>query len=470
MHHIAVDLGAGSGRVIVGSIENGTLKLTEIHRFSNPQLKLDNVLYWNFLQLFQEIKEGIKLAVARFPAVESLAVDTWGVDFGLLDASGKLLGNPVCYRDARTSGILDYVFEKISKDNLYKIAGTQIMEINTAFQLLAMNETEDPQLAMASDLLFMPDLFNYFLTGKKANEYTIASTSNFLDAQTKKWSPEIMRALQIPEGIMNNIVMPGELLGTLTDNICSELETQPLNIYAVGSHDTASAAAITWQPGENTAFISSGTWSLLGMHLDKPILTTESLEADMTNEGGVNNKILYLKNITGLWLLQCAMKEWEEEGSTISYDDLLNGAAQIKSNVIINPDNAVFSKPDNMCDAIADYCENTNQKKPENKYEFVRIILDSLAYKYKDTLAQMQQTSGVAIEKIHIVGGGCRNNVLNQLTSDVTGLPVIAGPVEATAIGNIVTQAIAAGNIKDYHQAMEIISQSFDVQYFYPQK
>lgn len=470
MHHIAVDLGAGSGRVIVGSVENERLKLTEIHRFSNPQIKLGNVLYWDFLKLFQEIKEGIKLAVSQFSAVESLAIDTWGVDFGLLDASGKLLGNPVCYRDARTNGILDSAFKKISKEDLYKIAGTQIMEINTAFQLLAMNENKDSQLSVAADLLFMPDLFNYFFTGKKANEYTIASTSNFLDAQTKQWSPQIMQSLHIPVQIMNEVVMPGTLLGTLTNDICNELDVKPLNVYAVGSHDTASAAAITSQSGENTAFISSGTWSLLGMHLDNPILTEESLLADMTNEGGVNNKILYLKNITGLWLLQCAMKEWENEGSDISYEDLLNGAKQVESKVYINPDDTAFSNPDNMCDAIAEYCENSSQKKPENKYEFVKIILDSLAYKYKETLVQMQKSADATISKIHIVGGGCRNKLLNQLTSDITGLPVIAGPVEATAIGNIVTQAIAAGNIKDYNQAMNIINASFDVQYFYPKK
>lgn len=469
MHYIAADFGAGSGRVMVGNLSNGMLSLEEIHRFPNRQIKAGNHFYWDFLSLLQELKTGIELAAKKYKDIAGIGIDTWGVDFGLLDEKGNLLGNPVCYRDGRVAGMMEAAFEKISKERIYNICGIQFMEFNTIFQLFAMKRSNDPQLTIAKDLLFMPDLFNYFLTGVKKNEYTEASTSSLLDAQTKSWSKEIMEALELPQAIFQDIVHPGEWIGALTKELCEELNCPPIDVFAVGSHDTASAAAVTYTRSHATAFLSSGTWSLMGLHIDKPILNNESLELNITNEGGIDNKITFLKNITGLWMLQNVVREWEQEGYVTDYAALIEEAAHVKPFLaILDPDDEQFAKPKDMRQAIVDYCIRTHQQAPVTKGEFVRVMMESLALKYRDVVKKIEQSTGRAIEQLHIVGGGSQNEMLNQFTADATGLPVMAGPVEATAIGNIIVQAIAKKEIADMDEAAEIIGNSFSVKKYFP--
>lgn len=470
MRYIAADFGAGSGRVIVGNISDGKLSLEEVHRFANRQIKAGKHFYWDFLSLLQELKTGIAIAAKKYKNIAGIGVDTWGVDFGLLDEKGNLLGNPVCYRDARVSGMMEKAFEKISSERIYNISGIQFMEFNTIFQLLSMQLQNDPQLSMAKDLLFMPDLFNYFLTGIKKNEYTDASTSSLLDANTKTWSKEIIDALQIPGHIFQEIIHPGELVGQLTNEICEELCCSPIDVFAVGSHDTASAAAATYTKGHSTAFLSSGTWSLMGLHLDKPVLTSEALALNITNEGGIDNKITFLKNITGLWMLQNVVKEWEHNDYETDYAVLIEEAMQAKAfRALVDPDDKDFAKPKDMRQAIVSYCNKTGQQAPVTKGEFVRVIIESLALKYREVVQKIQQSTGVQIEQIHIVGGGSQNEMLNQLTADATGLPVIAGPVEATAIGNIIVQAIAKKEIADMDEAAALIKSSFSVKKYLPE-
>lgn len=470
MRYIAADFGAGSGRIIVGSVSGNQLQLEEIHRFPNRQIKLNNSLYWDFLSLMQELKKGLAIAFKKYDDIVSIAIDTWGVDFGLLDANGKLLGNPYCYRDTRTDGILNEAFKKTDKETIYSIAGIQFMEINSAFQLLSMQLSNDAQLNAAKDLLFMPDLFAYFLTGVKKNEYTIASTSNLLDAHTKQWSSALIQSLHIREDLFQEIIHPGTIIGTLTQDICEELNGYPINVVAVGAHDTACAAAITYNPEVETAFLSSGTWSLIGLHLEHPILTKEAMLSDLTNEGGIGNKITYLKNITGLWMLQKTISEWESQSLDTDYAMLLKKAGEAKAfSAIIDTDDKRFSNPDSMIDAIKDYCRDSGQAVPHEQGQIVRIILESLAIKYKEAIAQIESTTTTKIEQLQIVGGGCQNDLLNQFTADATALPVIAGPVEATAIGNILTQALANGEIKNTGALREVIDNSFSLKKYQPQ-
>lgn len=469
MRYIATDFGAGSGRIIVGNISNNKLELEEIHRFDNRQIKLGKSLHWDFLCLLQELKTGIGIAAKKYPDIGGIGVDTWGVDFGLLDEKDNLLGNPYCYRDNRTAGMMEKAYTRLPKEEIYNICGIQFMELNTAFQLMSMRLEGHPQLQIARSLLFMPDLFNYFLTGEKRNEYTIASSSSLLDASKKTWSAKVIKALDIPPHLFCSIVHPGELIGKLTEEVCDELNCYPIDVFAVGSHDTASAAAVTYSHNGHTAFLSSGTWSLMGMHLEKPVLTEEAMLADITNEGGIDNKITFLKNITGLWMLQNVVKEWKEENGQTAYDTLLGEASLAKPfTALVDPDDKSFSNPASMSKAIVAYCQATGQPVPETKGGFTRVILESLALKYREAVQQIEQCTNVKVEQVHIVGGGSMNALLNQLTSDATGLPVIAGPVEATAIGNIIVQAMAKGEIKNMDDAAAIISHSFSVEKYTP--
>lgn len=470
MRYLAADFGAGSGRIIVGKIENKVLQLEEVHRFENRQYTHSGTLYWDFSYLFNELKKGIKKATRKYNDIAGIGVDTWGVDFGLIDDAGKLLEDPVCYRDKRTEGIFQDAFGKIEKHFLYTKTGTQIMEINTAFQLLSMKVNNHVHLSQASTLLFMPDLFNYFLTGTRKNEYTIASTSSLLNAKSKEWDKDVFDAFDLPADIMGNIVFPGSKIGTLSDMLCKELNCYPIDVFAVGAHDTASAAAVTFSEGTDTAFLSSGTWSLMGVYLDEPVLSENAMLADLTNEGGIAGKILLLKNITGMWMLQCVMKEWEAQNRHKDFAALLDEAATAAPFIaLVDPDDKAFLNPENMCIAIQNYCRQTGQQIPERDGEYVRIILESLALKYKETLDLIRQCTGKEIARIHIVGGGSQNKFLNRLTANATGLPVTAGPVEATAIGNLMVQAIAQKEVRDIKEASEIISGSFNVEKYFPQ-
>lgn len=457
--YLAIDFGGGSGRVIAGTVSCNTLKLKEIYRFPNRQVRLGGHVFWDFLSLFQEMKNGIRLAFQQERNIKSIGIDTWGVDFGLIDEKGNLLGNPVCYRDSRTEGLPERVFSSETLKTHYAEAGIQVMSINTLYQLVSMKEKGDAALQVANRLLFMPDLFSYYLTGVANNEYSIASTSELLDARSRSWNRSLIQELGLPQHIFSDIIMPGTVRGKLREDICQELEIkESVDVVAVGSHDTASAVfAVPEAEGKQRAFLSSGTWSLLGTEVSAPILTEEARLAGFTNEGGVGGKIRFLQNITGLWMLQRLIAEWDEKGLPINYDFLLSEAEKSSCKAFINVDAPLLQNPSNMQTAIAQNCEEMGYASPQTQGEYVRCVLQSLAQRYKQGIEQLNSLIPTPIEQINIVGGGSRNKLLNRLTSEATGLPVVAGPVEATAIGNILVQAIADGEIKSKSEISQII-------------
>ena len=449
--YIAADFGAGSGRVIVGtqliaSVQNDipSIQLEEIHRFENNQKMIDGHLRWDFYALFNELKTGLKKAFAKYGnEIESIGIDTWGVDFGLLDKDGKLISTPVCYRDDRTKGMLELAFQKLPKEEFFQRAANQFMEINTAFQLLSATvETSHcgvSELQYAEKLLFMPDLFNYFLTGKCYNEFTISSTSQLMNSLTHQWDDVIFERLGLPQHLMQEIIYPGTVIGRLSDELADEVGGNA-NVVAVGSHDTASAVASISDAGDDWAFISSGTWSLMGTPTKEPIISKEALESDFTNEGMTDGRIRFLKNITGLWLIQQLVKEWEQEGYKCDYSELVKEAEQSTLSSYFDVDDASFMNPEKMSEAIVAYLKERNEDIPVTKGDFMRCICISLAKKYAEVKAQMERCTNKKINKIYIVGGGSRNQLLNRLTAEFTGCEVIKREVEATAMGNILVQ------------------------------
>lgn len=455
--YLAIDFGAGSGRVIAGHIENKKLLLDELHRFPNRQIKLGKHIYWDFLSLYEEMKTGIRKAVQAGYNVKSIGIDTWGVDFGLIDKAGNLLANPMCYRDSCTAGVVEEVFSRISRTDHYRESGIQVMPINTLFQLYALQK-ENPRLfECAEHLLFMPDLFSYFLTGNCDNEYSIASTSELLNATTRSWNTGLMAQLGLPLHLFTKpVIMPGRSRGRITAAVAAETGLSPdTEVIAVGSHDTASALfAVPFPPGRESrcAFLSSGTWSLLGAELDAPVLTEEARQAGFTNEGGVGGKIKFLQNITGLWILQRLMQQWEERGEKTGYDTLLSAAGQSRAAAIIDVDDTGFANPPDMEKAIDEYCLATGQDKPETKGDYAICVLKSLALRYKRAIGQLNALLPQPVEQLHIIGGGSRNKLLNRLTEEAAGVPVVAGPAEATATGNILLQAIASGEVRDKNE------------------
>ena len=466
--YLAADFGGGSGRVIAGWLEDGQLKMEEVHRFGNRQVRLGDHVYWDFPALFEDMKVGLKKAASKGYRVSSIGVDTWGVDFGLIDRDGQLIGNPVCYRDTRTSGMVEEMFKILNPTEHYATTGIQVMEINTLSQLLSIKGTS--QLEAAKHLLFMPDLFSYFLTGKATNEYCIASTSELLDAKKRAWSWDTIKALGLPEHIFGEIIMPGTIRGTLRPDIAQETGLGEIDVVAVGSHDTASAvAAVPAIEGDGTlAFLSSGTWSLLGVELPEPILSEEARKAEFTNEGGVGGRIRFLQNITGLWILQRLMAEWKERGEELSFAQLLPEAEKACITSIIPVADAAFMNPTSMEKAICDYCKHSGQQVPATKGELTRCLLQSLAHKYQDAISGINGLLPEPIKRLHIIGGGSQHELLNQLTADALGLPVWAGPVEATAMGNILVQAMAAGEIADLDALRDIVRRSVTPKVFEP--
>ena len=434
--YIAADFGAGSGRVIVGTPSAEGIQLEEIHRFENNQKMIDGHLRWDFNALFNELKTGLKKAFAKYgDEIESIGIDTWGVDYGLLDKDGKLISTPVCYRDDRTKGMLELAFEKLPKEEFFQHAANQFMEINTAFQLLSSVS----ELESADKLLFMPDLFNYFLTGKCCNEFTISSTSQLLNSLTHQWDDVIFDRLGLPKRLMQEIVYPGTVIGRLTDELAEELGGNA-NVVAVGSHDTASAVASISDASEDWAFISSGTWSLMGTPTKEPIISQEAFDAAFTNEGMTDGRIRFLKNITGLWLIQQLVKEWEQDGYKCDYSDLVKEAEQSTLSSYFDVDDASFMNPEKMSEAIVSYLKERNEDIPVTKGDFMRCICISLAKKYAEVKTQMERCTNKKINKIYIVGGGSRNQLLNRLTAEFTGCEVVRCEVEATAMGNVLVQ------------------------------
>ncbi len=442
---LAVDFGAGSGRVMAGFLEEGKIVLEELHRFANRQIKLGEVLYWDFPALFQEMKNGIAEAAKRGYCVRSIGVDTWGVDFGLIDKAGNLLGNPVCYRDERTSGVPERFFEKANPSEHYAETGIQVMAINSLYQLLSMKEAGDVRLDCADRLLFMPDLFNYYLTGVAANEYTIASTSELLDAKRRTWSEKTIAEAGLPERLFCPLVLPGTVLGTVKADVAAELGlTDDVQVVAIGSHDTASAVFAAPAGGKGNAFLSSGTWSLLGTMLDEPICSEAARQAGFSNEGGIDG-VCFLQNITGLWIVQRLMAEWKADGRTTDYGEIIAAAEASTVRSIISVDASDFKNPPCMEAAIRNYCKANGVEVPETQGDLMRCVCESLAARYKEGIEGLNALLSHPIEKLNIIGGGCQNRLLNRLTAEALGIPVLAGPVEATALGNIALQLVATG-------------------------
>jgi rhamnulokinase len=467
--YLALDLGAESGRAMIAHLTSGKVALAELHRFANTPVRLPTGLYWDTLRLFHEMCEGIRAAAKTVETLDGIAVDTWGVDFGLLGADGSLLDNPRHYRDARNLGTFKEVFAKVPRREVFRQTGVQFMEINSLYQLHAMQRDMPHVLANASQLLFMPDLFNYFLTGALASERTIASTSQFYNPAKKQFATDMLRELGIPGGFLGKLTDPGTELGPLLPYVAErcDLKHETL-VYTTGSHDTASAVAAVPAPaGVDWCYISSGTWSLMGVELDEPVINDASLEANFTNEAGVENKIRFLKNIPGLWVLQECKRAWAREGEDYSYAELMDRAAAAKpSETVLDLDE--FISPGNHPRRIVEYCYKTQQEPPHDPGSVTRLILHSLAVRYKQVLELLEQLTGRQIKVIHIVGGGSRNALLNQFAADVTERRVVAGPAEATAIGNALTQALGTGHIGSLEELRATVRQSFEVEEFLP--
>ena len=467
---LAIDLGASSGRGIIGRFDGEKLALEENHRFASEPVTIAGSFNWDIMRIFHEIKTAInKCALSSDKDIKSIGIDTWGVDYGLLDKKGKLLTNPVHYRDERTLGIQEQAFKKVSAKKLYGTTGIQFMDFNTVFQLVA-ELRDNPELCNAADkLLFIPDLLNYFLTGVKRTEYSIASTGALLDAKTRSWAWDIIDSFGIPRKWFTDIAMPGSTVGPLLPSLVDELGDVKANVVNVAAHDTASAVVAVPAVGDDFVYISSGTWSLMGTEIPEPIITDASFKYNFTNEGGYAGSIRFLKNIMGLWIEQESRRQWKREGKSYTFDELSDMAMASKPcQSLINPDDPAFVAPGNMPRRICEYCEKTGQHVPENVGEIVRAIFDSLALRYRWAVEAIDDMKGKRTPYINIVGGGCKEAPLCQLCADSCGRPVYAGPVEGTAIGNLLVQAIAAGEIKDLHEARQVIRNSFEIKEYQP--
>lgn len=465
---LAADFGASGGRVMVGCYDGSSLHISQLHRFSNDPVWLGGTMYWDFLRLFHELKTGIGKAKEHGGA-DSIGVDTWGVDFGLIDADGHLLENPVHYRDDRTAGMLKEAFLRLDQERFYELTGNQFMEINTAFQLLSLAKCRPDFLWRADRMLLMPDLFNYYLSGTACSEYTMASTTQLLDARRRDWSQEVIRTLGIPEKLFLSVVMPGTKLGTLQPAICEELGAAPMNVIAVAGHDTQCAMAAVPAQKEDFIFVSCGTWSLFGTELKEPVIDENSIRYNVTNEGGFGGRISFLKNIIGLWLIQESRRQWIREGMEYSFGQLEEMAAeQAGGACFVDPDDPVFVPPGDVPGRIREYCRKTGQKAPESIAQIVRCIDESLALKYHVALEEISACTGKTYSAIHLVGGGAQSGLLCQLVADVCGIPVYAGPVEATVYGNLAIQLSAAGEVSGLSQIRDVIRASEEIAVYEP--
>jgi len=460
-HYLAADLGAESGRVMLGTLENGTLQLEELHRFANTPVRLPTGLYWDCFRLFHEIVNGLTIAGRdRKLTIKGIGVDAWGVDFGLVDASGAVIDCPRSYRDERTDGVAEKLSEIVPRDEVFALTGIQFMQINSLNQLYAMRLENAPALHAAAHLLFVPDLLNYWLTGKVFAERTIASTSQFYNPRERAFASAMLERLGIPSRLMPPIIDPGDALGPLLPHLAECTRLGPVTVYATAGHDTAAAVAAVPAQGDDWCYVSSGTWSLMGVELDEPVINERCLELNFTNEVGACGKVRLLKNIAGLWLLQECRRAWIAEGREYGYDELTNLARESgPAKSIIDVD--AFLHPGQMPLKIVEWCRAHNQEPPETVGQFCRTILESLAYRYKEVLESLESLTGRRLNVIHIVGGGSKNRLLNELVAETTGRKVIAGPTEATALGNILIQAIGAGEIKSLSEAREVVRNSY---------
>ena len=468
--YLAFDLGAESGRATLGTLETQKLTLEELHRFPNTPVRALSALHWDTLRLWQEIRHGLTLAgrEKQIP-LDGIGVDTWGVDFALVGQDGNLIENPRHYRDSRTNGMLEAVFQVVPREEIFAHTGIQFMQINTLYQLYAMRLAGSRALACARSLLMTPDLLNYWLTGIAKSELTIASTSQFYNPRLARWAVELFDRLHLPKTILPDIVPPGTRLGPVLKEVAESCGLGATPVYATGCHDTASAVAAVPASGDSWCYISSGTWSLMGVELDSPVIDAHSLALNLTNEMGAGGKTRLLKNIAGLWLLQECRRAWALAGKECSYEELAAMAAHAPPfSAILDPD--AFLEPGDMPAKIAKHCESAGQKPPDSVAATTRTILESLALRYREVLESLEALLSRKLETIHIVGGGSRNRVLNQFVADATNRTVVAGPSEATAMGNILIQAVGAGELSGLTEARAMVRRSVDSKTFRPKR
>jgi rhamnulokinase len=458
----AVDLGAQSGRVAVGSFDGEHLEVEEVHRFPNTPVRAGGRLQWDVLALFRGVVDGLRVA-GRRGDVDSVAVDSWAVDFGLVDRAGGLLRNPVHYRDARRAAVVEAVFERVPAREIYGRTGIQLLPINTIFELAAMVADGDPALDAADRLLLIPDLMHHWLCGSEVTEHTNATTTQCLDPRSDTWLVDVLERLGIPIRELPEVVKPGTKLGTLTDDVAAETWLGDVPVVAVGTHDTASAVAGTPLRDDRCAYASVGTWSLVGVEATEAIVNDSSFFANVTNEGGVEGTVRVMRNVTGLWLLHECARVWSQSGRSRSIEELLalaEGAEPLRS--LIDPNDAVFVEPGDMPARIADYCARTGQPTPADQGAVVRCILESLALKHAEAVAALAELTGRDLDQVHVVGGGANNELLCRWTAEASGRVVLAGPAEATLVGNLLVQAIAAGEIASLAEGREVVRRSFD--------
>ncbi len=466
---LAFDLGAESGRGVLGRFDGRRLQLEVVHRFPNGPVRTLDSLHWDVLRLCSEMLAGLRRCASDFGGVDCVGVDTWGVDFALLGRGDTLLGNPRHYRDPHTETIMEEAFARVPRWEVFRQTGIQFMRFNTLFQLLALQRDRSPWLDAAQTLLLMPDLFHFWLTGVKVNEFTNATTSQMYDPTGKSWAYKLVADFGLNSKLLGSIVPPGTVLGPLRTAVATDTGSNPVPVIAPATHDTGSAIAAVPAQGTDWAYLSSGTWSLMGVELPGPHINEKALEYNFTNEGGVGGTIRFLKNIMGLWLVQECRRAWERAGQTYSYDDLARLAEAAPPFVsIVNPDDASFILPSNMPGALAEFCRRTRQPEPREPGAVIRCALESLALRYRWVLERLDELTGKQLKVIHVVGGGSQNALLCQLTADACNRPVLAGPVEATAIGNVLVQAMGLGLLRSLSDAREVVRSSFELIRFEP--
>lgn len=465
---LSFDFGASSGRAMLAEYSDGKINMQEIHRFSNDTVIVNGTMYWDILRLFFEIKTGITKAV-NSGGFDAIGIDTWGVDFGLIDKRGKLIGNPVHYRDTRTEGMLEETFKTVSQDEIYSRTGIQCMRINTLYQLMYLKNHEPEQLKNAEKMLMIPDLFAYMLTGEIKEEATIASTSNLFDPYKKDWDRELIKKLGLPEHIFADVIKPGEVYGMLSDEICEELGCKKVPVVAACGHDTASAVVATPSETDDFVYISCGTWSLFGIESKDPILTSQAAELNFTNEGGYDGTIRFLKNIMGLWLIQESRRQWKREGDDVGFDQLEKEALCAEPfKCFIDVDDPAFETAGNLPKRVVEFCRRTGQYVPQNRGEIMRCIYQSLAMKYKHTFNKLAEMSNKEYHRINILGGGIKDKLLCQMASDACNVQVLAGPSEATVMGNIAVVLAALGELNGLHEIRRAVSNSTELKEYTP--
>jgi rhamnulokinase len=467
--YLAIDIGAESGRAILGSLNDKGLTLTETHRFSNGPVRLNDGLHWDVLELWSDIKHGIIKSSKVNNKIDGIGLDTWAVDFALLDKNDGLLGNPFHYRDVRTDGMLEEAFKIMSRSEIFANSGIQFMQLNTLYQLIAAGRTNPALFDMAKTFLTIPDLFNFWLSGELTNEFTNATTTQCFDPQKRSWSANILNAFNIPTHLFQPVTDSGTRIGTLLPSLVEELNVSPIPVIAPACHDTGSAVVAVPAIEKDFAWISSGTWSIMGVEADKPVINEKALEYNFTNEGGVFGTWRLSKNIMGLWLVQECRREWMRQGEEISFDALTQLAAESEAFYsVIDPDFDEFLHPGDMPSRIQKYCVDTGQRVPQTKGQIIRLALEGIALKYRLVLERLEELTGKHLSPIHIIGGGTKNHLLNQFTANSTNRAVITGPVEATAIGNILMQSIALKHLNSLAEAREVVRASFEPETYEP--